>query len=74
MTSIQTTPLPWKRFPAGESGFFRAPVLNTGASETLLIDGGFTLAEPVMNQFSCRQPMTGLNTRQSYPNIRQRKT
>lgn len=34
--------LSWKHFPAGENGFFRAPVLITGASEALLIDGGFT--------------------------------
>ena len=34
--------LTWKHFPAGENGFFRAPVLITGGSEALLIDGGFT--------------------------------
>jgi glyoxylase-like metal-dependent hydrolase (beta-lactamase superfamily II) len=34
--------LSWKHLPAGEKGFFRAPVLITGASEALLIDGGFT--------------------------------
>ena len=34
--------LSWKHLPAGESGFFRAPVLLTGAAEALLIDGGFT--------------------------------
>ena len=34
--------LAWKHFPAGQNGFFRAPVLLTGASEALLIDGGFT--------------------------------
>lgn len=45
MTTMQTTPLTWKHFPAGESGFFRAPVLISGASEALLIDGGFTLAD-----------------------------
>ena len=33
--------LSWKHFPAGEKGFFRAPVLITGTSEALLIDGGF---------------------------------
>ncbi len=32
----------WKHFPAGQNGFFRAPVLLSGPSETLLIDGGFT--------------------------------
>jgi len=33
----------WKHFPAGEHGFFRAPVLLTGARDAVLIDGGFTL-------------------------------
>lgn len=37
-----TSVLSWKHFPAGPNGFFRAPVLLTGASEALLIDGGFT--------------------------------
>lgn len=37
--------LSWTHFPAGENGFFRAPVLITGASEALLIDGGFTYAD-----------------------------
>jgi glyoxylase-like metal-dependent hydrolase (beta-lactamase superfamily II) len=37
--------LSWKHFPAGEQGFFRAPVLLTGAREALLIDGGFTLED-----------------------------
>src|SRR5687767_1367351 len=35
----------WTHFPAGEQGFFRAPVLLTGASDALLIDGGFTLED-----------------------------
>jgi glyoxylase-like metal-dependent hydrolase (beta-lactamase superfamily II) len=35
----------WKHFPAGEGGFFRAPVLLTGARDALLIDGGFTLED-----------------------------
>lgn len=35
----------WKHFPAGEHGFFRAPVLLTGASDAILIDGGFTLGD-----------------------------
>ena len=39
------TELNWKHFPAGETGFFRAPVLIEGAREALLIDGGFTLAD-----------------------------
>ena len=33
----------WKHFPAGEQGFFRAPVLLTGETDAILIDGGFTL-------------------------------
>ncbi|MER9614297.1 MBL fold metallo-hydrolase [Mesorhizobium sp. M0207] len=36
------TGLAWKHFPAGPNGFFRAPVLLSGATEALLIDGGFT--------------------------------
>ena len=35
----------WRHFPAGEHGFFRAPVLLAGASEAILIDGGFTFAD-----------------------------
>jgi glyoxylase-like metal-dependent hydrolase (beta-lactamase superfamily II) len=34
--------LSWKHIPAGDKGFFRAPVLLTGPSEALLIDGGFS--------------------------------
>ncbi|WP_247877859.1 MBL fold metallo-hydrolase [Azospirillum sp. TSO22-1] len=37
--------LSWKHFPAGEHGFFRAPVLISGTNDTILIDGGFTLAD-----------------------------
>ena len=37
--------LSWKHFPAGENGFYRAPVLVAGASEAVLIDGGFTLSD-----------------------------
>ncbi|WP_200940734.1 MBL fold metallo-hydrolase [Sphingomonas sp. Leaf339] len=37
--------LQWKAFPAGEPGFFRAPVLVWGATEAVLIDGGFTLPD-----------------------------
>ncbi len=40
-----TTPLTWKHVPAGEHGFFRAPVLISGAREAVLIDGGFTLPD-----------------------------
>jgi glyoxylase-like metal-dependent hydrolase (beta-lactamase superfamily II) len=41
----QASPLSWQHFPAGEHGFFRAPVLVTGATEAILIDGGFTYAD-----------------------------
>lgn len=34
--------LSWEHFPAGPNGFFRAPVLLSGPSEAVLIDGGFT--------------------------------
>lgn len=37
--------LSWKHFPAGEHGFFRAPVLISGVREAILIDGGFTLSD-----------------------------
>src|SRR3982750_4113068 len=40
-----TSSLSWKHFPAGEQGFFRAPVLLSGEREAILIDGGFTLAD-----------------------------
>jgi glyoxylase-like metal-dependent hydrolase (beta-lactamase superfamily II) len=40
-----TTQLTWKHFPAGENGFFRAPVLISGTHEAVLIDGGFTLPD-----------------------------
>jgi glyoxylase-like metal-dependent hydrolase (beta-lactamase superfamily II) len=39
------TGLTWKHFPAGQNGFFRSPVLISGATEAILIDGGFTLAD-----------------------------
>jgi len=39
------TPLIWKHYPAGENGFFRAPVLISGAREAVLLDGGFTLPD-----------------------------
>ncbi|MEW4398704.1 MBL fold metallo-hydrolase [Agrobacterium tumefaciens] len=35
----------WQAFPAGQNGFFRAPVLLSGATEAVLIDGGFTLPD-----------------------------
>lgn len=37
--------LTWTHYPAGENGFFRAPVLVQGATEAVLIDGGFTLPD-----------------------------
>lgn len=40
-----SSPLQWKHFPAGENGFFRAPVLLSGAKEAILIDGGFSLPD-----------------------------
>jgi glyoxylase-like metal-dependent hydrolase (beta-lactamase superfamily II) len=43
--SRPASPLAWKHFPAGEHGFYRAPVLITGASEAVLIDAGFTLPD-----------------------------
>lgn len=39
------TQLTWKHVPAGENGFFRAPVLVSGARDAVLIDGGFTLPD-----------------------------
>ncbi len=44
-TMTTQTSLTWKHFPAGENGFFRAPVLVSGAREAVLIDGGFTLPD-----------------------------
>jgi len=38
-------PLQWQAIPAGERGFFRAPVLLFGAREAILIDGGFSLPD-----------------------------
>jgi len=35
----------WKHFPAREHGFFRAPVLLWGATDAVLIDGGFTMED-----------------------------
>jgi glyoxylase-like metal-dependent hydrolase (beta-lactamase superfamily II) len=37
--------LTWKHFPAGEHGFFRAPVLIAGVRDALLIDAGFTFPD-----------------------------
>jgi glyoxylase-like metal-dependent hydrolase (beta-lactamase superfamily II) len=36
------SPLSWQAFPAGEAGFFRAPVLISGPKEAVLIDAGFS--------------------------------
>ncbi|CAB3893134.1 MBL fold metallo-hydrolase [Achromobacter piechaudii] len=44
-TSATASPLQWKHFPAGEKGFFRAPVLLSGTKEAILIDGGFSLPD-----------------------------
>lgn len=43
--SHAATGLSWTHFPAGETGFYRAPVLISGATEAILIDGGFTLSD-----------------------------
>ncbi|GAB2476414.1 MBL fold metallo-hydrolase [Comamonas humi] len=43
--SATASPLQWKHLPAGEKGFFRAPVLLSGAREAILIDGGFSLPD-----------------------------
>ncbi|MDP8995855.1 MAG: MBL fold metallo-hydrolase [Pseudomonadota bacterium] len=37
--------LKWKAYPAGQNGFFRAPVLVWGKTSAILIDGGFTLSD-----------------------------
>src|SRR5438105_1600617 len=44
-TMAANSKLTWKHFPAGEHGFFRAPVLISGADQAILIDGGFTLPD-----------------------------
>jgi glyoxylase-like metal-dependent hydrolase (beta-lactamase superfamily II) len=43
--SAESSTLQWKHFPAGEPGFFRAPLLLSGAKEAILIDGGFSLSD-----------------------------
>jgi glyoxylase-like metal-dependent hydrolase (beta-lactamase superfamily II) len=45
MGLMTNTSLIWKHFPAGENGFFRAPVLISGAREAILIDGGFNFPD-----------------------------
>ncbi len=42
-TPSAAAPLQWQHFPAGDKGFFRAPVLLSGARDAILIDGGFSL-------------------------------
>ena len=37
--------LAWRHYPAGEHGFYRAPVLIAGPAEAVLIDGGFTYSD-----------------------------
>ena len=37
--------LNWKAYPAGQNGFFRAPILVWGKTSAILIDGGFTLSD-----------------------------
>jgi glyoxylase-like metal-dependent hydrolase (beta-lactamase superfamily II) len=37
--------LQWRHLPAGERGFFRAPVLLSGAREAVLLDAGFSLPD-----------------------------
>ncbi len=37
--------LSWKHLPAGQNGFFRAPVVISGSTEAVLIDGGFTFPD-----------------------------
>ena len=62
--------LAWKHFPAGPNGFFRAPVLLSGATEALLIDGGFTLpdGEALAKAIAANgKPLKGIYISQSDP-------
>lgn len=45
MARAATSPLTWTFFQANEAGFRRTPVLLAGKTDTILIDGGFTLAD-----------------------------
>jgi len=45
LSGSTTQALQWKHFPAGENGFFRSPVLISGAKEALLIDAGFSFSD-----------------------------
>ncbi|MDX8530333.1 MBL fold metallo-hydrolase [Mesorhizobium sp. VK25A] len=68
--TTNTSKLTWKHFPAGQTGFFRAPVLLAGPTEALLIDGGFTypdgraLAEAIK---ATGKPLTTIYVSQSDP-------
>ena len=59
-----------KHFPAGPNGFFRAPVLLSGPTEAVLIDGGFTypdgraLAEAIK---AAGKPLRAIYVSQSDP-------
>jgi glyoxylase-like metal-dependent hydrolase (beta-lactamase superfamily II) len=44
-TPAQAAGLTLRALPAGPTGFFRAPVLISGATEAVLVDGGFTLSD-----------------------------
>ncbi|WP_199286105.1 MBL fold metallo-hydrolase [Paracoccus suum] len=64
------TPLTLTPFPAGENGFFRAPVLLSGASEAVLIDGGFTFPDGAAVADAIRQTgrkLTSIYISQSDP-------
>lgn len=45
MARAATSALTWTFFQANEAGFRRTPVLLTGQTEAILIDGGFTLSD-----------------------------
>ncbi len=45
ITNADNNGLNLTHFPAGEHGFFRAPVLITGEHEAILIDAGFTFSD-----------------------------
>jgi glyoxylase-like metal-dependent hydrolase (beta-lactamase superfamily II) len=69
-TQAQAAALTWTHFPAGETGFFRAPVLVSGPSEAVLIDGGFTFpnGEEVAQAIKATgKPLTTIYVSQSDP-------
>ena len=43
--SDSAPPLLWRHFPAGEHGFYRAPVLIIGSTTAVLIDAGFAYSD-----------------------------